>query len=75
MPRKPKPEPFTVERFEQLMMMAAELVDWTTERDGPAAGEQLRPLFDYWKGHYLAARDRGSAVGEVRALLAEKSAT
>jgi len=73
MPRKP--EPFTVERFERLMVMAAELVDWATERDGPAAGEQMRPLLDFWKKHYLAARDRRSAVDEVRALLAEKSAT
>lgn len=52
---------FPIERLQSLMLKSAELVDMF--------GEELRPFLDYWKAHYLAARDRTSAVDEVRALI------
>lgn len=51
------------------MLKAADLVDRATARDGPEAGDQLRPLLEFWKAKYLAARDRKSAAEEVRELI------
>ncbi|MDQ0317350.1 hypothetical protein [Amorphus orientalis] len=58
-----------LERVERCMIMAAELVDWAEEKDGPEAGDQMRPLLDYWRERYIARKNRKSAVDEVRELI------
>ncbi|MBB4002653.1 hypothetical protein [Aurantimonas endophytica] len=44
--KPPKDEEMTLERLEDLMLKAADLVDMFDE--------EMRPLLDYWERHYLA---------------------
>lgn len=58
-----------LERVEELMLKAADLVDDTVDENGNHIGEELRPLLDYWKAKYVERKNRKSALDEVRELI------